>query len=101
MQIDSKYVSRHHCQVTVALEGAVIEDLNSTNGIVLRGKRVRRHVLSDGDVIVIGTHELRYADARPQPARAGDPGAHDPNPTGSQEALGGASPAEGSGAGPH
>ena len=101
IQIDSKYVSRHHCQVTVALEGAVIEDLNSTNGIVFKGKRVRRHVLADGDVIVIGQHELRYSDARPQHARRADPEATDINATGSQEALGAEGPADGPGAGPH
>ena len=26
LQIDSKYVSRHHCQITVAIEGTVVED---------------------------------------------------------------------------
>ena len=99
IQIDSKYVSRHHCQVTVSVEAAIIEDLNSTNGIVLKGKRVRRHVLSDGDVIVIGQHELRFTDSRPHGTRPGDPEAADA--TGSQEALspGGASDAPG--AGPH
>jgi general secretion pathway protein A len=100
LQIDSKYVSRHHCQVTVALDAAVIEDLNSTNGIVLKGKRVRRHVLRDGDVIVIGQHELRYIDERPSRTRPA--GAGDPSATGSQEALGAGAALAGPGAGgPH
>ncbi|HEU4781261.1 MAG TPA: FHA domain-containing protein, partial [Steroidobacteraceae bacterium] len=37
-------------------------DLNSTNGILLRDKRVRRHSLRDGDVITIGQHEILYVD---------------------------------------
>ena len=40
----------------------VVEDLNSTNGILVRGKRVRRHTLRDGDVVVIGQHEFLYVD---------------------------------------
>jgi type II secretory pathway predicted ATPase ExeA len=63
LQIDSKFISRHHCQFVTSSDGTtVIEDLNSTNGIVIRGKRVRRHTLRDGDVITMGTHELLYVD---------------------------------------
>lgn len=68
LQIDSRFVSRHHCQIITTAQGAVIEDLNSTNGIYVQGKRVRRHRFNDGDVIVIGTHELVYVDER-LPAR--------------------------------
>lgn len=64
LQLDSKYVSRHHCQLTVTAEGTLIEDLNSTNGIYMNGRRVRRHLLSDGDVVVVGKHELLYQDER-------------------------------------
>ncbi|HEY6126053.1 MAG TPA: FHA domain-containing protein, partial [Steroidobacteraceae bacterium] len=39
-----------------------IEDLNSTNGIMVRGKRVRRHSLRDGDVVTIGQHEILYVN---------------------------------------
>ena len=63
LQIDSKFISRHHCQLITGSDGvSVIEDLNSTNGIVIRGKRMRRHTLRDGDVISIGQHELLYVD---------------------------------------
>ncbi len=92
LQIDSKYVSRHHCQVTVTLEAAVIEDLNSTNGLVCRGRRVRRQQLKDGDVIVIGQHTLTYVDERPNRATVVVPtesGAPDPNATGSHETIAG------------
>jgi general secretion pathway protein A len=63
LQIDSKFISRHHCQIVTSGDGyTVIEDLNSTNGIVIRGKRVRRHTLRDGDVISLGQHELLFVD---------------------------------------
>jgi len=63
LQIDSKFISRHHCQLVTGSDGVtVIEDLNSTNGIVVHGKRVRRHTLRDRDVVSIGQHEILYVD---------------------------------------
>ncbi len=64
LQIDSKFVSRHHCQIVTTLDSCVIEDLNSTNGIYVKAKRVRKHNLNDGDVVIIGKHELMYIDER-------------------------------------
>jgi general secretion pathway protein A len=63
LQIDSKFISRHHCQLVTGSDGlTVIEDLNSTNGLVIRGKRVRRHSLRDGDLVEVGQHQLLYVD---------------------------------------
>jgi general secretion pathway protein A len=70
LQIDSRFVSRHHCQIITSLHSSVIEDLNSTNGIYVKSKRVRRHYLNDGDVVVIGKHELIYVDERMARTRA-------------------------------
>jgi general secretion pathway protein A len=70
VQIDSRFVSRHHCQVITTPHACVIEDLNSTNGIYVKSRRVRRHYLNDGDVVLIGKHELIYIDERLPRARA-------------------------------
>jgi pSer/pThr/pTyr-binding forkhead associated (FHA) protein len=64
LQIDSRFVSRHHCQIMTSANSCVIEDLNSTNGIYVKSRRVRRHYLNDGDVVLIGKHELIYVDER-------------------------------------
>jgi general secretion pathway protein A len=64
LQIDSRFVSRHHCQITTSANSCVIEDLNSTNGIYVKSRRVRRHYLNDGDVVMVGKHELIYVDER-------------------------------------
>lgn len=72
IQIDSRFVSRHHCQIVTTPQNCVIEDLNSTNGMAVRGKRVRRHVLADGDVVALGQHSLTYRDDRV--AHAAKPG---------------------------
>ena len=63
LQVDSRFVSRHHAQVVTTTEGSWIEDLNSTNGIYVRGKRIRRHRLAEGDVVQIGQHSLTYSRA--------------------------------------
>jgi len=75
LQIDSKFISRHHCQIVTQAESCVIEDLNSTNGIYVHSKRVRRHNLNDGDVVQVGQHEIMYIDERHPRSR----GIADPN----------------------
>jgi hypothetical protein len=64
LQIESRYISRHHCQIISTDTASVIEDLNSTNGVHFRGSRLRQHALNDGDVITMGDHELLYQDER-------------------------------------
>jgi type II secretory pathway predicted ATPase ExeA len=75
LQIDSRFVSRHHCQITTKPASCVIEDLNSTNGIVVKSKRVRMQNLNDGDVVTIGKHDLLYVDERSR-SGTGDTGRH-------------------------
>jgi type II secretory pathway predicted ATPase ExeA len=70
LQVESKFISRHHCQIITTAEGSVLEDLNSTNGVYIKSKRVRKHNLNDGDVIVLGKHEIMYLDERSARARA-------------------------------
>jgi type II secretory pathway predicted ATPase ExeA len=75
LQIDSKFISRHHCQIVTQADACVIEDLNSTNGISVQSKRVRRHNLNDGDVVHVGQHEIMYIDERtPRLRNAADAG---------------------------
>jgi hypothetical protein len=64
LQIDSKFISRHHCQIVTQADSCLIEDLNSTNGIYVQSKRVRRYNLNDGDVVQVGQHEIMYIDER-------------------------------------
>ena len=62
--IQSKFVSRHHAQLISDESGCVIEDLNSTNGVFLGDKQIKKYRLCDGDIISIGVHELVYHDLR-------------------------------------
>ena len=64
VQIQSRFVSRHHAQVVSDRQQSVLEDLNSTNGVFIRAQRVKQQVLADGDIIQIGEHKLLYRDMR-------------------------------------
>jgi hypothetical protein len=66
LQISSKFISRHHAQVATRADGCTLEDLNSTNGVFIDARRVKRHQLVDGDVIALGEHKLVYNDRRSQ-----------------------------------
>jgi len=58
LQLDAKFISRHHAVILAGPVNTVIEDLNSTNGVQVNGQRVTRQVLNDGDEVVIG--RVRY-----------------------------------------
>jgi ABC transport system ATP-binding/permease protein len=53
--IDEALVSRLHCRLTTDVsDQLVVEDLESTNGILVNGERVDRAVLREGDVLTVG-----------------------------------------------
>lgn len=64
LQIRSQFISRHHAQIITSRDRSVIEDLNSTNGVFIDSKRVKQHVLREGDVLQLGEHRLIYRDMR-------------------------------------
>ena len=53
-------VSGRHAAVLKFGTEAFLEDQNSTNGTLVNGNAVTKYPLSNGDVIGIGHHELRY-----------------------------------------
>lgn len=61
LHIDSSSVSRHHALILLGPRDAVIEDLNSTNGVIVNGRKVSRQLLNDGDAIAIGEVQFRFA----------------------------------------
>jgi hypothetical protein len=52
-------VSRRHAQVQLEDGAVVVEDLGSTNGSYLNGRRVTRATVRPGDELTIGTSRLR------------------------------------------
>ena len=57
--VDAAMVSRFHCRLTASTRGTLeVEDLQSTNGTFVNGKRVSRLVLAEGDRLRVGRVEL-------------------------------------------
>jgi len=53
--VDAALVSRVHCRFTLNETNELqLEDLGSTNGTFVNGKKVRRTQLSDGDKLTVG-----------------------------------------------
>jgi hypothetical protein len=59
--LDTKHVSRYHAVLLAGPVHTSIEDLNSTNGVFVNGKRVSRQVLKDGDRVMVGKTQFRYS----------------------------------------
>lgn len=58
--VDAQLVSRLHCRLTVNVDGTLeVQDLDSTNGTYVNGKKVRRKELKDKDEVRIGRVKLR------------------------------------------
>ena len=69
IQIDNLAVSGEHCRVITVLDDSFLEDLGSTNGTIVNGKRITRHPLKNGDIIEVVKHRLKYVnDAAPKAA---------------------------------
>ena len=58
--LDTKHISRYHAVLLAGPVHTAIEDLNSTNGVFVNGKRVARQILKDGDRVTIGRTQFRY-----------------------------------------
>ena len=57
-------VSRMHCRlIAEPSDQLVVEDLGSTNGILINGERVERAVLRNGDTLTVGRVELEVKEA--------------------------------------
>jgi chromosome segregation ATPase len=60
LQIDAQFISRHHAVILVGPVHTLIEDLNSTNGVQVNGRRVTRQILKDGDIVHIARLQYRF-----------------------------------------
>lgn len=57
--------SRFHAEIEHVPEGYVIRDLGSTNGTLVRGRRVEERLLEDGDVITLGETSIKFGLVSP------------------------------------
>ena len=60
--IDHPAISGTHAVIYLENNAHVVEDLDSTNGTLVNGVAVKKHVLQPLDVIEVGRHKLYYFD---------------------------------------
>lgn len=58
--VSAPEVSQRHAAISTLVNDHFIEDLGSTNGTVVNGKPVSRHLLQSGDVVFLGAYRLKY-----------------------------------------
>ena len=61
--LSEEMVSRKHAKMTIQGSSFTLTDLGSTNGTYVNGEKIRRHELSVGDRVLLGTSIIRVIDA--------------------------------------
>ncbi len=59
IRIKDTTVSSHHAKIVTFYNASYIEDLGSTNGTFVNGKRVQKYTLNAGDIISLGALSLK------------------------------------------
>jgi pSer/pThr/pTyr-binding forkhead associated (FHA) protein len=63
IHIDNPAVSGKHARVLFMGGEAFLEDLESTNGTFVNSEKITKHLLTNGDLITIGQHQLKFEGA--------------------------------------
>lgn len=74
IHIDNLAVSGEHAVITTIGNDSFLEDMNSTNGTLVNGKPVKKHVLQHQDVIEFGKYQLLYINTAQSKAPANQGG---------------------------
>jgi pSer/pThr/pTyr-binding forkhead associated (FHA) protein len=65
MRVDDPALSRKHAVLSIQGEKILVEDLGSTNGLVVDGKQVRQAVLKHGGEFAAGDSVFRVSISGP------------------------------------
>lgn len=60
IRLRSGSVSRHHAVLKISHDTVIFEDMDSTNGCFVNGRRIKRQMLKDGDRLKVGAVPLRF-----------------------------------------
>lgn len=60
LQLCESYISRAHAVIKLGPDSAIIEDADSRNGVFVNERRVRRELLRDGDLVMLGKAHFRF-----------------------------------------
>ena len=58
--IENLAVSGEHACIVTILDDSFLEDLGSTNGTLVNGNPIKKHILQNNDVIEIGKYKIKY-----------------------------------------
>lgn len=67
VHIFDQAVSKEHAVILTVGNDQILEDLGSTNGTVVNGQKVKKHILQNGDVIELGRYRLKYLNQKASP----------------------------------
>ncbi len=70
IQIENLAVSGEHACIVTILNDSFLEDLGSTNGTLVNGNPIKKHILQNNDVIEIGKYKLKYVADAPAAGQA-------------------------------
>lgn len=78
ISVPSSSISKRHAQILIKESGVVIEDLDSRNGIFIKGKQIQRQTLKAGDRVALSDviFELRKKALPQHPLYALPPGGY-------------------------
>ena len=62
VQIEDTFLSGEHAVIVQVGNDFILEDLGSTNGTVVAGKPVKRHLLKSNEVVEFGDYKLNFVD---------------------------------------
>lgn len=62
IHIDNLAISGEHAVVVTTEDSCYIEDLSSTNGTVVNHAKIKKHLLTNGDLVRLGKYKLQYLD---------------------------------------
>lgn len=60
IRLDDQTVSSRHAQFSYTGGKTYVEDLDSTNGTFINGRRIKIQAVEDNDIVIIGKHKMVY-----------------------------------------
>ena len=70
--IDNLAVSGEHAAIVTIQNDSFLEDMDSTNGVMVNGMSTKKHFLQNSDVIEIGKYKIKYLNDQPTQTTAAD-----------------------------
>ena len=70
--IDNLAISSEHAAIITILNDSFLEDLESTNGLMVNGVVTKKHFLQNNDLIEIGKYKIKYLNDQPAQATSAD-----------------------------